>query len=94
MKEIVSVFAFIAKTSATIYKEMVEEGIVYAFTASKEAKAALKRLKRECKARVKFEIDCNGGYIVVIKKLGLELHISRDGVVREADLAEQIGLIW
>lgn len=87
MKEILSIFAFIFKTIIAIIDENVRD----AFVASKEAKSALRKIKKECKAKIRYEIDCNGGYLVFIKKLGLELHISRSGIVREADLAEEIG---
>ena len=94
MKESFEIVKTIVVTALSVNKEILAEFIIDTFTATKAARKALRELKRECKSHIHVELDCNGGYIVTVKKLHMELHISREGTVREAEMAEALGILW
>lgn len=94
MKEAFEIVKTIVVTAWSVNKEILTEFVVDTFTATKAARKALRALKRECKSHIHVELDYNGGYIVTVKKLRMELHISREGTIREADMAEALGILW
>ena len=82
---------------ADVFCGLIWEFVVSQIIGTKKARVAYKQLKASIpRMKIRKETDGDGGYIVTLRrgKKDMEFHISREGTVRDYDLAESLGYIW